>query len=468
MRGLLSLIAFLGGLVGAVAAVSPRQTSVALGIVGQESGAINLVLLGITAGAVGSIVIAALADKFGRRTVLMAACIAGGGLSALTAVSTSLTMFAAFQFAARMFTVAALVLVVIVAVEESSSEVRGRAVGKLTFFGGLGVAAAALGGQAVDLLGGDWRVLHMSGALLLLAGLAVPGRINEPTLWMKRSGKAHGVAVQLFQSGALFFFTYAAALSALGWWRIYASEQRGFAEQRAGTLMAVGYGLGLTGYLVAGRLQDHFGRRRIGVLFLFLGCISTIGVFQVDSEQLMLPLMVIAAFCGTGALAVITTLGAEIFATGVRATSLAVNRGLFATLGGIGGPLLVGALADADSGLGLAIGDSVSVTAVMYVPAIMLLLTLPETRSRELQQIEASAEIPEPDEEYVYEPVAVGPRVTHPSPIVPEPLVPEPVVAEPALPESDYFDWQPEPNPALSEEPRSEEERDHPSEPTAN
>lgn len=484
------MIAFLAGLAGAVAAVTPQGTSIALDIVGQESAAIGLMFLGVTAGGAGSIVIAALADKLGRRKVLTAACIAGGSLSALTAVSTSIMMFAAFQFAARTFTVAALVLVVIVAVEESSPEVRGRAVGKLTFFAGLGVAAAALGGQVVEVFGGDWRTLQLSGALLLLAGFAVPGRINESTLWMKRSGKVHGVAVQLFQTAALFFFTYAAALSALGWWRIYAFEQRRFADQRVVILMAIGYGLGLTGYLVGGRLQDQFGRRRIGALFLFLGGISTIGVFQVASEQLMLPLMVIATFCGTGALAVITTLGAEIFPTGVRATSLAINRGLFATLGGIGGPLLAGALSNTNSGLGLAIGDSVSVTALMCVPAIMLLLTLPETRARELQQIEASAEIPEPDEEYVYEPVAVAARVTLPSPIVPEPVVqeskPEPLLPAPEIAplperpfgpevqpkpiasESDYFDWQPEPDPAQPEEPRSEEERDHPSDPTAN
>ncbi|MBW3588667.1 MAG: MFS transporter [Actinobacteria bacterium] len=493
MRGLLSFIAFFAGLAGAVAAVKPEETAIALGLAGEEAGAINLVLLGITAGAIGSIVIASMADRIGRRPVLAAACIAGGALSALTAASTSLAMFAAFQFAARTFTVAALVLVVIVAVEESPTNVRGRTIGRLTFFGALGVAAATLGGQAVETLGGDWRILHLSGSLLLLAGIAVPGRIKEPNLWVSRPAKTQGVAIQLFQTGSLFFFTYAAALSALGWWRIYAAEQRGIADQRGGALMAIGYGLGLAGYLIAGRLQDNLGRRRTGSLFLFLACLSTIGVFQVGNEQLMVPLMVLAAFFGTGSLAVITTLGAEIFPTGARATSLAVSRGLFATLGGIGGPLLAGALTDPNSGFGLAIGDSVSVTALMYIPAIMLLLTLPETNTRELRQIEAAAEIPEPDEEYAYEPVVVPARVTHPSPTVPEPLAREPVVPEPALPEplvpetkpepqplayepepekvvpeSDYFDWQPEPGPANSEETRSEEERDHPSEPTAN
>lgn len=404
-------------------------------MVGEESHAIATVLTAIALGGTISVFVSMIADRRGRKPILVAACMLGGALTTLTAISQSLEMFAAFQLAARVFTVSAFVLAVIIAVEEGSPDTRGRVVGRLAFFAALGVPAASLAHSGLQGLGASWRGVHIGGVLLVLTGFIASSRISEPNRWKTaRPIEGKGQGVQLIQTAALFFLTYAAALSAVGWWEIYATEQQGLSDSTVRTLMAAGYGIGLLGYLAGGRIQDSLGRRRTGAAFLAFAGLASLALFQAGEPALMLPLIALAVFFGAGASAIITTLATEIFVTKLRATALSLNRGVFATLGGISGPLLAGVLSNPTSAMSLEIGDSVSATSLLFFPALMVLLTLPETRGRNLEDVEASTEIPEPPEEFAYEP-PVPSRVTHPI----------------------YFDFEPDQPSETKEEPKPDQ-----------
>jgi MFS family permease len=139
------------------------------------------------------------------------------------------------------------------------------------------------------------------------------------------------------------------------------------------------------------------GRRRAGTYLLAATGVFGILAFRAGDPIIALPLMVAATFSGLAVSPVISAMSAELFSTETRATSVAFVRGVFATMGGIIGPLFVGFLADRRLDIVGSIADSVFFASLLLIPALLLLWFLPESAGRELGNLSAAARIPAPD-----------------------------------------------------------------------
>lgn len=337
---LLGTATFFEGYDAAINAVVLRDLAISFGVPLERTSTLGGPIVAIGLGAFGALFVTALGDRWGRRPLLIGTTLLYALFTGLTASAQSLLQFTIFQFFARMFLIAELATAITVVAEEFPAARRGRALGVLTAFGALGLPVVAL----THFLLGDtrlgWRWLYLIGLLPLVLVAFLRLKLKETERWsqtrkqnetMKRMPLRQVLGSQyrpqFIQVSALFFLTHVALLGALVWWRWFAQEERGFSDQTVTVMLTVGYLLGITGYLVAGFLQDRIGRRRTGAIFLVCGATFGLGVFQSSDASAMLPLLVLAVFFGVGVTPVTNALAAELFPTEMR------HRGCVRALG---------------------------------------------------------------------------------------------------------------------------------------
>ncbi|HMC07816.1 MAG TPA: MFS transporter [Actinomycetota bacterium] len=380
---------------GIAAVVIPdlvRDFHASTALLGRAAAVVNL-------GAMVALFVIAASDRVGRRPVLIATTVLYAAFTALTATAHSVAGFAAIQFVARTFLVAELALAITIATEEFPADRRGRTVGTLSVLGAVGLVTVAVAYRLLAHTALGWRGLYVFGAIPLLAAAPLRARLRESRRWLEaraRGPRPGGGAVRtvlagtyrgrlLTVSGLLFCFNLA-VLSGSAYWTLFARDERGLPPNTANAFLAGAFVLGLPGYVVAGRLQDRWGRRRTGTLFMLAGMASGVAAFQAHGRVPMFAALTCAVFFGLGGNPVVSTLASEVFPTEVRATAVAIARSVFGTLGASSGLLAVGLLAARHGVIGN-VGDSVSVAATALIVAVALLWRLPETAGLELETI---------------------------------------------------------------------------------
>ncbi len=398
---------FFEGFDTAISAIVLKDLAESFSIPLDETDQITGPLIPVGLGAFGALGVTMLGDRIGRKPLLVGTTFLYAIFTGLTATSQNLPMFVVFQFFARTFLLAEYATAITIVTEEFPAERRGRALGILTALGALGLPIVAV----LHLLFKDtplgWRLLYLVGLIPLVAVGFLRLKLKETERW--KIAKAEGSTMSrhrirqvlrlgnrsmMLKVGALYFFSHFALLGAVTWWPFYAGVHLDYSDGTIALLLGVAYPLGVTGYYLAGRLADRFGRRRTGTFFLFAGLMFGIMVFQVSSPTMMFPALVFAVFFGFGINPILAAIAAELFPTSLRATAVAFVRSVFGTVGGIAGPIAVGVLSAAKYAerfpsvplLGN-MGDVVAVVALMNIPAAIMLLKLPETAGRELESI---------------------------------------------------------------------------------
>jgi putative MFS transporter len=129
---------------------------------------IGIVIAIFRLGVIPALALAYLADRIGRRNLLMIT-LAGAAVSTVwTAFAQSLEDFLAAQTIARVFIYTEEILCMVVIAEEFSERTRGWAAGQLGALGALGGGAAALVFALVNQLPYGWRTIYALGAIPLL------------------------------------------------------------------------------------------------------------------------------------------------------------------------------------------------------------------------------------------------------------------------------------------------------------
>lgn len=354
---------------------------------------------GVNLGALVALLVISAGDRWGRRPLLIVTTLAYALFTGLTAAAGSLVQFAVIQFFARVFLVAELAIAITIATEEFPVERRGRSLGSLSALGAVGLITVAILYRFVSHSALGWRWLYLIGTLPLVAVAPLRLKLRESRHFLEARAKGLRLGIAsvrelatgryrprlILVSGVLFLYNFA-TISASAYWTYFARHERHLTANTANIFLAAAVVLGIPGYLLAGRLQDRWGRRRTGGLFLAVGMAAGIAAFQVQGRGLMLATLALAVFFGLGATSVMNALSSELFPTSQRATSVAVARSVFGTAGASLGLLLVG-LVSAGGGLVGTVSNSVALAALALVPAIVLLLRLPETAGRELEDI---------------------------------------------------------------------------------
>jgi len=354
----------------------------------------------IRVGAILALPLSVVADRRGRRRLLIITILGFTLCTVLTALAQTPAQFTVLQFGARMFVSAEELLAVVVIAEEFGAARRGFALGVMAALGSLGHAFAYIGFGFIDVLPWGWRSLYLIGAVPLLL-LAWIRRTLPETRRFEAEQAARGsegglrAALQPLRDLLLTYPGRAAALAAMivpaSMIMIAANtfpvkflqEEHGWTPGMIPVLMVGGGFLVYASMSLAGTIADRVGRRRMAATGMILNALG-IWIFYNGSGWAVVPGWVLMLAGFVSADVIFGALGSELFPTAYRSTASGF-RALCWIAGGVLGLVVVeGQL------FGLFGSHAAAVTWMLagaWIAPLVALFSIPETARRELEEI---------------------------------------------------------------------------------
>jgi MFS family permease len=376
--------------IGSVAAHfgEPTVGDEALAQVGLPVTTLGIALSVIRLASLGSLPIAAQADRFGRRSVLLSVAAIGLTLSAVSAIAPTFWFYVALVALARPALSAVNALAGVVAAEESRARGRSAAIALIAAAYGLGSGIIAVGR---GLLPGEpnWRIVMAFAAIPLLLLPLLARRIREPQIAASHRAPAGipgrlprryvgRVVLLAFLTGSLTLATGPGFTLLF----VYGERVLEATPLYLSMLVLAAGPVGLAGLLLGRWASDRFGRTLTAGVSMAATGGAVAWAYSGDITDLsigyLLALATSSAFAPpTGALV------AELVPTRIRAT-VAGWETVAGVVGAALGLLAFGVIADLTDGFASAsilIGSVVAVIAIGF-------FWLPETLGTELETLE--------------------------------------------------------------------------------
>jgi len=363
-----------------------------LGQIGLPVTTVGIALALIRLASLGSLGLAVLADRVGRRRLLLTVAVLGFGLTSLAALSPGFWFYVALVALARPCLAALNAVAGVVAAEESRSVDRAGAIALVTAAYGLGSGLVSLGR---GLLPGDpsFRVVTAFALVPLLVLVPLLGpRIREPSIARRRTGPTGrpGAVPRPYRRRVVVLALLVGMIAlATGpgftYLFVYAERVLGAAPLQVALVVLAAGPLGLAGLLLGRWGADRLGRRITGAVAL-AGTGLGIAVAYSGGVAALVVGYLTAVLLGGAFAPAQGALASELVPTAIRAT-VAGWLTVTGVLGAVVGLAVVGVVADATGGFATAawaIGGLVVVSALGF-------LALPETRGVELEDLEAGA-----------------------------------------------------------------------------
>lgn len=374
-------------------------TSVVLPYLGKEFGAappaLGRALAMIAMGAILAFATVRLADRFGRRPVLLFSAAAFSLGSLATVFVDNLAAYTLVQMITRIFLVTQIATAYVIVSEMLPPAARGRANGLLGAFGSFGAALPyLLLSPALDTELG-WRLLFIVGAAPLLTLPLLYLWLPETPVWRAARDRGAKRATALDELRALtapglrrrtaamtllwFIINFGSSISTL-FFTLYVVQERNWAPSDLALIAPAGLGGAFLGYLGAGFLMDRIGRRWTLTLLM-----SALGILTMTCYLGQSWWTVAGAFLGIqasiGVWVVAYTLNSELFPTSLRAAANGWCHNLVARWGVVIAPWALGALSAKMGAIGPA-AVALSLFTFLAIPLVWTLL--PETRGQRL------------------------------------------------------------------------------------
>jgi MFS family permease len=338
----------------------------------------------VRCGVVLALIIGGMADRQGRRRLILGLAIAGPIVSATGALAPSLAWLTVSQTIARPLAMALGILVAVVAVEEMPAGSRAYAISLLAMATALGAGVCVVALPLADLGIKGWRLVYVVPLLGLLLVPGVSRRLEESRRYEAPHADAtysgHAARFWLLAGSGMLLNLFVAPASAFQ--NRYLKNERGFSASRISLLTLLTNTPGGIGIIAGGRLADMRGRRIVGSIALFGGTVCTVWFFFASGWTLWVA-STIGAIVGAAAVPALGVYSAELFPTSLRGRANAAITVLALVGSGIG---LVAAGSMADRWDRFAPG--MALLAVGPLIVCMLVLSLyPETAHRELEEI---------------------------------------------------------------------------------
>lgn len=377
-------------------ALALKQIQAGLGIPEAQLGFLGSL---VRFGALPAFLVALIADRIGRRRVLLVTILAYTLLTGATAFAPDAWTFVALQFLARTFAVAEALLAVVVIAEEFDPHVRGWGIGALAAIQSTGAGLAALLFALVGGIENGWRGLYLVGLgpLLLIAywrrTLPETERFEVHRQQRSKTGQPEHTfrpMVNLIRmypgriaAVASVLFLLAMAESAAGFFGPkYLQDAHGWKPSAVGFMTFFAGGFAIIGNTFAGWLSDRVGRKRVTMGFLLGQVVFTIAYYNVPA-LLVVPSWMLMIFALLGANVTLAAYGSELFPTSYRSTAAGV-RVIVATLGGSMGLALESVFYRTLGSHWTAIS---LLTAIALFTPVIVAVTFPETSGRTLEDI---------------------------------------------------------------------------------
>lgn len=350
----------------------------------------------LIASSIGGIAAGILADRIGRRRMLIYTILLYSLASAGSATSTGLVTLLFWRALIGLGLGGEWSAGAVLVAESWPAEHRAKAIGLMQSGWAIGYMLAAVV-TAVVLPRFGWRWLFLTGILPALFTIWVQRKVEEPRIWLDRPRISTSL-MTLFRPplARITLLGTALATSVLfAYWGLFtwlpaflstpvAQGGAGLNIARTSAWIFVMQTGTFLGYVSFGWLADRFGRRPAFFAYVTAAAILTpiYGLTPrwagASSETWLLVIGPLIGFCGTGFFALFGAMLAELYPTSVRGAGQGFvynfGRGLSALA-----PFLVGAIADLKG-----IGAALALNSGFFLVGAFLIFTLPETRNTDL------------------------------------------------------------------------------------
>ena len=349
-------------------------------------------VLGITrAGVLFSLVTVALADRRGRRSMLIFAGVGSCALTLLGGLSPDIWTLGGSQLVARGLSTGLGILIAIIAAEEMPARSRAWAASVLVLSAGFGSGLAVNVLRLADLGPRGWRGVYLVAGLGIAVILWVGRRLPETLRFTQSADTAAPVPtptqrdrrrqrlILLAGSAFLLSMFYSPASS---FQNDFLKDEQGFSASGISNFTLVTATPAGLGVLLGGHLAETRGRRRVGATGLLIGsAFAALAYFSGGAALWVITLL--GVVLGGIAVPALAVYGPEMFGTHDRGRA----NGIIVTVGVIGsavGLIFVGQVSERIGEIGPAL---VILLAGPLIVAWLVLRRYPETAGLELEDI---------------------------------------------------------------------------------
>lgn len=348
----------------------------------------------ISLGTILAYILVRLADRFGRRRILLLSILGYSGFTMLSGLAFEAYDFAAFQFAARMFQIAAWAVSMIIAAEEFPAERRGFVLGVIQACNSLGVVVCAALVPWLLRTPTGWRTVYFVGVAPIFLLPWARKRLKETALFAAHAERTpeekRGLLTilrspyrnRVLQLALIWGLTYMSTNTALLFWKEFAVGERGFTDIEVGHAVLIASLLAAPFVFGVGRVIDHFGRRTSAVLIYGTSAFFVVLAYNLHDFWLLTVCLSVAIVMAIALLTLLNALTTELFPTAMRADAFAWANNLLGRIGYVIAPAVVG-FAASNVGWSWAL----SFTALPVLSALALILWfVPETGGKTLRE----------------------------------------------------------------------------------
>lgn len=338
-------------------------------------------------GVVISLPLAALADRIGRRRLIIICAFGAPIITALGGLAPSFTVLVATQTIGRPLALVLTILIGIVATEEMSSDSRAWAISVLALAAGLGAGIALAALPIADLGADSWRIIYAISLIWLFLAIILQRRLPETTRFIERHERhlEHTTHIDktrlITQSLVAIFGNIFIAASSVFQVR-YLRDDRDYSAVMITAFTLLTGTPASIGLLIGGRLADTRGRRLLSAITFPLGALLLTAAFSTSGQPMWLASLS-GGICLGLAYPAMAVYRGEMFPTLHRSFA----SGVIMTASLIGGSVgLIGA--------GYFLNRDVSYGTVMswlligpVIAGILVYTTFPESARRELEEL---------------------------------------------------------------------------------
>jgi MFS family permease len=357
---------------------------------GDNKGAQGIALASVRLDVALAVPLAFLADRRGRRWLVVNGTAAACALSALGALAPNLLGLTAAQVLARGVTSACVVIAGVMLAEEMPAGARAWATSLASMSGFVGAGACVLALPLADLSAGSWRALYVIPLVFIPLAIRNGRHIRETHRYEVHAANRVTATKtwKVMREHRRRFFLIGGSATLLSLFATPANQfqneflrtERGFSGAQIAAFLTLTSIPGAVGVIVGGRLAEN-GRRLVGATATFVGVGMTLAQYY-SYGAMIYATSTLGSIVGAAAIPALGVYGAELFPTEARGAANG-GIGVMSRVGSVVGLVIAGELGDR-------IGLTRAFTYLAIGPLILVVLILvayPETAHHTLEDL---------------------------------------------------------------------------------